>query len=108
MLWNNARFLAVLLALIFTGLLADGAAGSAGAATLYSFCSDFQKPNCIDGESPQSRLLPIGEQLYGTTSAGGLAGYQRSPTSRAAYGTLFRISTGGTFKTLYQFCQQKL
>jgi uncharacterized repeat protein (TIGR03803 family) len=108
MIWNNARLLAVFLALSFMGLLADGAAHTANAATLYSFCTDFQKPNCLDGETPESRLLQVGEQLYGTTSAGGLAGYQRSSTAKAAYGTLFRISTSGVFKTLYNFCQQTL
>lgn len=48
----------------------------------------------IDGAHPQSGLTLVGSTLYGTASAGGVAGN----------GTVFKINTdGSSFTTLYQF-----
>jgi uncharacterized repeat protein (TIGR03803 family) len=62
--------------------------------TLYNFCS---KDQCTDGASPFSGLIQGSDgNLYGTTYSGG------------AYnsGTVFEISPGGKFSTLYSFCAQ--
>jgi uncharacterized repeat protein (TIGR03803 family) len=62
--------------------------------TLYSFCKDT---NCTDGEDPVGGLMQASNGLlYGTTASGGAYGE----------GTIFSITTGGTLKTLYSFCEQ--
>src|ERR1700735_478146 len=106
MRYNTNRLLVVLLALIVAGFLPSGRAHAASATTLYSFCSEFQSPSCLDGEAPRSRLLQVGDEFYGTTATGGLAKYQYSALAKAAYGTLFRVSPTGAFTQLYDFCQQ--
>ena len=59
--------------------------------TLYNFCS---QPNCSDGESPFVGLVQGSDgNFYGTTGGGGVNGY----------GTVFRITTGGTLTTIYSF-----
>src|ERR1022692_2359511 len=60
--------------------------------TLYSFCS---QTNCTDGTSSQAALVQAANgDLYGTTQGGGTNGY----------GTVFKITPGGTLTTLYSFC----
>ena len=64
--------------------------------TLYDFCS---QANCADGSNPYTGLIQATDgNLYGTTQVGG--------TSGAGYGTVFRITTAGTFASLYSFCAQ--
>jgi uncharacterized repeat protein (TIGR03803 family) len=63
---------------------------------LYSFCHSIDKFVCTDGSNAGSRLLQIGADFYGTTSAGG-------PRNQ---GTIFRITGAGAFKQLYSFCAQ--
>jgi uncharacterized repeat protein (TIGR03803 family) len=64
--------------------------------TLYSFCSQ-PEADCLDGNYPEAGLTQAANgELYGTTSAGGVYGY----------GTIFKITTGGTLTTLYSFCAQ--
>jgi uncharacterized repeat protein (TIGR03803 family) len=64
--------------------------------TLYSFCS---QTNCADGEVPYAGLVQAADgDLYGTTSSGGANG--------SNYGTVFKITPGGTLTTLYSFCSQ--
>lgn len=59
---------------------------------LYSFCS---VSGCLDGSESIARLVQgTNEVLYGVTSYGGVNGA----------GTIFDITTGGTFTTLYSFC----
>lgn len=61
---------------------------------LYSFCA---QTNCVDGAEPYSGLIQADNgMLYGTTSFGGSAG----PLNQ---GTIFRITTAGTFTSLYSF-----
>jgi uncharacterized repeat protein (TIGR03803 family) len=61
---------------------------------LHDFCSSS---GCSDGAYPTGTLLQASDgNLYGTTSGGGAA----------AFGTLFRITTGGKLTTLYSFCSQ--
>ena len=51
--------------------------------------------NDIDGATPAAALLQAADgYLYGTTTSG---------TGRTSYGTVFRISTNGTFNPLYLF-----
>jgi uncharacterized repeat protein (TIGR03803 family) len=64
--------------------------------TLYTFCT---QTGCPDGAAPYASLVQGTDgNLYGTTSSGGGA--------NAAYGTLFKITLGGTLTTLYTFCGQ--
>src|ERR1022692_4760455 len=60
--------------------------------TLYSFCS---QTHCTDGTEPQAGLVQAANgDLYGTTDGGGANG---------GYGTVFKITPGGTLTTLYSF-----
>jgi uncharacterized repeat protein (TIGR03803 family) len=62
--------------------------------TLYTFCA---QTNCTDGSIPEAALIQATDgNLYGTTVTGGANGN----------GTVFRISTEGSFSTLYSFCAQ--
>jgi uncharacterized protein (TIGR03437 family) len=62
--------------------------------TLYSFCS---VTNCADGSQPMGSLIQASDgNLYGTTSSGGANNFQ---------GTVFKITPGGTLKTLFSFAQ---
>ena len=64
--------------------------------TLYNLCSQGGT-SCTDGEYPDAGLIQATDgNLYGTTVAGGAN----------AYGTVFKITTGGTLTTLYSFCPQ--
>jgi uncharacterized repeat protein (TIGR03803 family) len=63
--------------------------------TLHSFCAD---PGCTDGGYPRGGLVQGTDgNFYGTT--GGLGANQP--------GTVFRITSGGVFTTLYTFCSIK-
>ena len=66
---------------------------SEGVVTLlYSFCS---QTDCSDGSGPEAPLIQATNgNFYGTTSEGGAN----------EYGTAFSITTGGTLKTVYNFC----
>jgi uncharacterized repeat protein (TIGR03803 family) len=62
--------------------------------TLYSFCA---KTNCADGSSPVGTLvLATDGNFYGITDAGGIN----------KFGTVFKITPGGTLTTLYSFCSK--
>jgi uncharacterized repeat protein (TIGR03803 family) len=59
--------------------------------TLYRFCA---QTNCPDGKLPWGGLVQASDgNLYGTTYIGGAN----------SAGTVFRITTGGTLKTLHSF-----
>jgi uncharacterized repeat protein (TIGR03803 family) len=64
----------------------------------YSFCT---KPNCPDGYAPYAGLTQGTDgNFYGATTEGGIGenGY--------GFGTIFKITPGGHFTTLYNFCSQ--
>jgi uncharacterized repeat protein (TIGR03803 family) len=62
--------------------------------TLHSFCS---KTGCADGQNSYAGLIQASDgNLYGTTLSGGFHGD----------GTVFKITKGGTFSTLYSFCSK--
>lgn len=62
--------------------------------TLHSFCSETA---CADGQNPFAGLIQGKDgNLYGTTLSGGSHGH----------GAVFKITTGGTFTTIYSFCSQ--
>lgn len=88
----------------FYGTTAEGGAVGAGTiyrmapdgtfTTLYSFCS---VTHCLDGEDPTPSLVEGSDgNLYGTTSRGGQYGQ----------GTVYRVTTTGTFTTLHTFCSE--
>jgi uncharacterized repeat protein (TIGR03803 family) len=57
---------------------------------LHDFCLET---GCPDGATPNGVVQATDGNLYGTTRTGG-----------TGEGTLFRITTGGTLTTLYDFC----
>jgi uncharacterized repeat protein (TIGR03803 family) len=61
--------------------------------TLYSFCSE---KNCADGWSANGLVQGTDGSFYGTTYYGGANNY----------GSVFKITPGGTLTTLYSFCSQ--
>jgi uncharacterized repeat protein (TIGR03803 family) len=65
---------------------------SSGAlTTLYDFCA---LPDCSDGAGPTSPLVQGSDgNFYGTTGGDNVTG-----------GSVFRITSGGTLTTLYNFC----
>src|ERR1039457_2746319 len=65
--------------------------------TLTTPCSFCSQTNCTDGTVAQAALVQAANgDLYGTTYGGGTNGY----------GTVFKITPGGTLTTLYSFCFQ--
>ena len=65
---------------------------SGALTTLYNFCS---QSGCTDGENPYAGLVQATNgDLYGTVESGGTNGF----------GTVFKITPGGTFTTIYRFC----
>jgi len=64
--------------------------------TLYNFCSQGAK--CTDGAGPEAGLTQGTDgNFYGTTEFGGTNG---------PYGTVFKITPGGTLTTLHNFCHE--
>jgi len=64
--------------------------------SLYDFCS---QTNCTDGEYPVTVLIEGTDgNFYGTTQSGGTYGIQDG-----GYGTIFKITPGGTLTTLHSF-----
>ena len=67
--------------------------------TLYAFCTERDPVTyaCLDGHLPRAGLVQGTDgNFYGTTSVGGAKGY----------GTIFRITRGGTLTTIRSFCDQ--
>jgi len=61
--------------------------------TMYNFCIE----NCLDGSNPMGPLvLGLDGNLFGTTSNEGPVSY--------GTGTIFKITSGGAFTTIYGFC----
>jgi uncharacterized repeat protein (TIGR03803 family) len=71
--------------------------------TLHSFCSKgSQSLMCTDGYNPVGGLVQASNgDFYGTTYWG------PSTDSNAGAGTVFRITPGGSLKTIYNFCSQQ-
>jgi len=62
--------------------------------TLYNFCA---QSGCADGGNPYAGLVQASDgNLYGTTFERGASGY----------GTVFKITRGGSLTALYSFCSQ--
>ena len=72
--------------------------------TLHNFCSES---NCTDGSNENPNGGPLGlvqatnGDFYGTTGAGGA-----NCIPYGGCGTVYRLTPGGTFTTLYSFCSQ--
>lgn len=67
--------------------------------TVHNFCS---KPNCADGEFPQSTLVRtvVDGTLYGTTFSGG-----STPKCPGGCGVVYEITPMGDFIVFHEFCQ---
>jgi uncharacterized repeat protein (TIGR03803 family) len=90
-----AMFASRLCSIVLLALMIGGTGAKAShLTTVYNFCTATQGLRCLDGKTPDSRLVDLNGELYGTASAGGLK----------LLGTLYRVSTSGSFKTLYTFC----
>ena len=64
-------------------------------STIYNFCS---RANCTDGKMPFGTLVQGNDgSFYGTTDGGG---------ANQFYGTIFRVTPGGSMTVLYSFCSQ--
>lgn len=71
---------------------------------LHSFCAE---PNCVDGSEPYAGLVEGTDgNFYGTTYNGGAYSNGLCSGGFAGCGTIFKISSNGTFTTLYSFCAQ--
>jgi uncharacterized repeat protein (TIGR03803 family) len=68
--------------------------------TLYSFCS---QTGCRDGFEPAGLVQATDGNFYGTTFLGGAF---CCSFDDLGYGTVFKITPGGTLTTLYTFCSQ--
>ena len=66
---------------------------------LYSFCS---QANCADGDYPMGLTLGSDGNFYGVTLYGG----NGATGIISGRGILFKITPGGTFTPLYNFCSQ--
>lgn len=65
--------------------------------TLYNFCT---QSGCPDGQSPDGNLMQASDgYIYGTAHQGG----NYTACVHTGCGTVFRISTSGTFNTLHVF-----
>jgi uncharacterized repeat protein (TIGR03803 family) len=77
------------------GTIFDIKPSGGAVTTLYNFCSVVVLGQCQDGDSPQATLIQgMDGNFYGTTFDGGTFSY---------YGTLFRLSSAGTFTSLHSF-----
>jgi uncharacterized repeat protein (TIGR03803 family) len=69
--------------------------------TLYNFCS---QTNCTDGSDPQGLLVQASNgNFYGTTYLGGTQCISGN-NANSGCGTVFEISSSGTFTSVYSFC----
>ena len=68
--------------------------------TIHNFCSKTSTSGyCLDGQNPITTLVQgTNGALYGTTTYGG--------ANNGNWGTIFKITTGGTVTTIYSFCAQ--
>ncbi len=64
--------------------------------TLYNFCS---ASHCEDGAGPETLIQGTDGNFYGTTSNGG----NDDVGASGGYGTVFKITPGGTLTTLHYF-----
>lgn len=90
---TTALFLAAIVLSIFPF---GGARADSGATlkTLYSFCVDLEHKDCRDGDTPLSRLLPVGSAYYGTTFVGG----------KYAHGEIYKLASDGKLTSVHDFC----
>jgi uncharacterized repeat protein (TIGR03803 family) len=69
---------------------------------LHTFC---EQANCPDGSDPEAGLfLAPNGNFYGTTVTGGANNNAVCNDNNAGCGTIFEITPGGKFTTLYNFC----
>ncbi|MGA3041686.1 MAG: choice-of-anchor tandem repeat GloVer-containing protein [Bryobacteraceae bacterium] len=72
--------------------------------TLYNFCSETANDVCTDGASPVAGLVQATNgDFYGTTAGDS---YTVNAVPQGTFGTVFKITSGGTLTTLYSFCSQ--
>jgi uncharacterized repeat protein (TIGR03803 family) len=67
--------------------------------TLYSFCL---VTGCADGEGPGGLAQGLNGDFYGITAGSD----EPNAANGSSLGTVFKISSAGSLKTLYSFCAQ--
>src|SRR5262249_38280617 len=82
--------------------------GPSGAGTIFMISpggalTTLHKFNGTDGSNPSALILATDGNFYGTTQMGG---GDACPRGNGLCGTIFRISPGGAFTSLYRFCSQ--
>jgi uncharacterized repeat protein (TIGR03803 family) len=83
------------------GLLYKLAAGTWKDTVLHNFCDITY---CIDGSTPQGKLLmDAAGNLFGTTTIGGEGS---DCTAREGCGVVFERPSGGGYRVVYNFCSQ--
>jgi len=78
-----------------------------GYQVLYRFQGDAS--GRMDGFDPQSDLIAVKDNLYGTTSQGGEYNYSQCGDAKffAGCGTVFEVNTSGEERVLYRFVGDK-
>jgi len=90
--WLGMQALAAVLASVF--MISQSPAADTF-TTIYSFCTTSQSTYCsADGQLPVSLIQANDGDFYGTTDNGGTG----------SWGTVFKITSGGTLTSLYSFC----
>jgi uncharacterized repeat protein (TIGR03803 family) len=91
---GDAMALLVITAMLISLAMPAPSAAAPTLTTLYSFCS---KAGCADSDSPDSLIQATDGNLYGTSFFGG-------PGGCCGLGLFFKMSLGGKFSALYDFC----
>jgi uncharacterized repeat protein (TIGR03803 family) len=86
----------------FPSLLSARAAQSYGYRTVYDFGGSYLNG---DGAFPDSNLIAVAGELYGTTTKGGNENYLRcgSPEFDDGCGTIFEVTPSGNERVLHRF-----
>lgn len=99
---NRLAFIVFAVALASAAVLPISVAGAATESVVYSF-----QNNGTDGNHPQSGLVYVGGNLYGTTYTGGNLNRQCSGPGLDGCGVVFKIDRRtGAETVLYTFCSQ--
>jgi len=76
---------------------------------VHSFCSSLTPDGaCVDGNAPRSLIQGNDGNFYGVTGDGGIGGTNSfqscADENVGGCGTVFKVTLGGTFTTIHNFC----